>query len=539
MYLPPAPPHLAARLPAGAPRPGRVAWLLGLLALTATAAAPAAAQQAAAASIPASAALEARATLPLDSVVVSRGEVTVRGQRVPYTAHTGTMPVLDAQGGAVASLFYVYYQRSDVPDDARRPLFISFNGGPGSSSVWMHIGYTGPRRVIVDDEGNPVQPYGVEENPHSILDVADIVFVDPVNVGLSRPVEGSDASMFFGVNEDIRYLGRWIATFVARYDRWGSPKYLIGESYGTTRVSGLARELQNAQKMFLNGVILVSPTGLGIDRAGPVGAALALPHYTATAWYHGQLAPALQGRDLEDILPEVERFTVERYIPALVRGGFLDAAERQRMAEEVGRWAGVSTAFVEQNNLVLPIGHWRKELLRAQRLTVGRLDARYQGVDRDAAGVAYDYDPAMAAWNHAFTPAMNMYLRELGFRTDLEYITIGGPVQPWNREEDTTGDDLRRAMAENPWLHTLIQSGYYDGGTTYFDAKYTMWQIDPSGQLTDRLHFDAYRSGHMMYLRNEDLGTSNQDIREFIELSMPEAGSGAFWGRRVPAGGGG
>jgi carboxypeptidase C (cathepsin A) len=477
----------------------------------------------------------ARATIPLESAVTTQHTATIKGKRIPYRATAGTLPVYDQNGQPVAAVFYVYYERTDIQDKTRRPLSISFNGGPGSSSAWMHIGYTGPRRVWIDDEGNPVQPYGVRDNPESIIDATDIVFVDPVNVGFSRHVEGADRSQFFGVNQDVDYLGRWIELFVTRQGRWNSPKFLIGESYGTTRVSGLAQRLQSTHKIFLNGVILVSPTGLGIDRAGPVSAALTLPHYAATAWYHGQLAQDLQSKDLEAILPEVERFTVEEYIPALTRGGFLDEAKRREIARTVARYAGVSENFVLNNNLALPINHWRKELLRDQRLTVGRLDARYQGVDRDAAGISYDYDPAMSAWNHSFAPAINHYLREeLGYKTEIVYHLIGGPVQPWDRTNDRTGENLRRAMAENPYLKTMVQAGYYDGGTDYFSAKYTMWQIDPSGQLRDRFRFKLYRSGHMMYLRDEDLVTSNQDIREFIEWAVPPAGTPAYWGRRVP-----
>jgi carboxypeptidase C (cathepsin A) len=477
----------------------------------------------------------ARITIPLESAVTTQHTATIKGKRVPYKATAGTLPVYNIDGQPVASVFYVYYERTDVTDKARRPLSISFNGGPGSSSAWMHLGYTGPKRVRIDDEGNPVQPYGVRDNPESIIDVTDIVFVDPVNVGLSRPVEGADRSQFFGVNQDIDYLGRWIELFVTRQGRWNSPKFLIGESYGTTRVSGLSARLQSTHKMYLNGVILVSPTGLGIDRAGPVRDALTLPHYAATAWYHGQLAQDLQSKDLEAILPEVERFTIDEYIPALARGGFLGDAERRAVAGKVARYAGVSEGFVLNNNLAIPINHWRKELLRDQRLTVGRLDARYQGVDRDAAGISYDYDPAMSAWNHSFAPAINHYLREdLGYKTDLVYHLIGGPVQPWDRTNDRTGENLRRAMAENPYLKTMVQAGYYDGGTDYFSAKYTMWHIDPSGQLKDRFRFRLYRSGHMMYLRDEDLVTSNQDIRDFIEWATPAEGAPAHWGRRRP-----
>jgi carboxypeptidase C (cathepsin A) len=349
------------------------------------------------------------------------------------------------------------------------------------------------------------------------------VYVDPVNTGFSRIVNGADREQFFGVNEDIAYLAAWIDTFVSRQGRWTSPKFLIGESYGTTRVSGLAGQLQNAHWMYLNGVILVSPTGLGIDRDGPVGSALYLPHYTATAWYHGALDPELQARDLDELLPEVEAFTLETYLPALARIGSLEPAARTELAEQVGRWAGLSPEFVLSHNLAPPVSAFRKELLRDRGLTVGRLDARYRGVDRMDAGESYDYDPAMAAWNHSFAPAINEYLREeLGWKTDLRYWVFG-PVHPWNREGDETGENLRQAMAQNPFLHLMVQSGYYDGGTDYFSAKYTLWNMDPSGRLRDRIWHKGYRSGHMMYLRTEDLATSNQDIRDFIAWALERA----------------
>jgi len=345
-----------------------------------------------------------------------------------------------------------------------------------------------------------------------------------VNTGYSRALADVNTSQFFGVQDDIRYLAEWIRLFVTREDRWASPKYLIGESYGTTRVAGLARRLQGSHWMYLNGVILVSPTSMGAARGGPVGEALLLPHYAATAWYHEALDPGLQNQDLYGFLSDVEEFTVEEYIPALTRGGFLDPDRRQQIAETVARYSGTSVDFVENNNLALPIGRWRKELLRDRGLTVGRLDARYRGVDRDDGGISYDFDPALTAWNHSFTPAINMYLRqELEYHTNLQY-NIFGPVSPWERGSDNTAEDLRRAMAENPFLHTMIQAGYYDGGTDYFGAKYTMWRMDPSGRLQDRFRFETYRSGHMMYLRQEDLETSNEHIREFIRTSMPEEG---------------
>ncbi len=457
---------------------------------------------------------------PVDTAITSQHTVTIGGQQVPYSTTIGTQPVWGDDGEVTATMFYTYYQRTDVQDHTNRPLLISFNGGPGSGSLWMHIGYTGPVQLIIDDEGFPVQPFGVRDNPSSILDVGDIVFVNPVNVGFSRIVGDADRSQFFGVNEDIEYLARWIDAFVSRNDRWTSPKFLIGESYGTTRVAGLAARLQNAHWMYLNGVILVSPTGLGVDRQGPVDQALGLPNYTATAWYHDALEPGLQQRDLEDLLPEVEEFTVEEYIPALVRAGSLTPEGRQQIAAQVARYSGLSEQFVLDYSLAPDVGVFRKELLRDQGLTVGRLDARYRGVDRENAGETYDTDPALSAWNQAFAPAINHYLRDiLGWETDQQYYLFG-PVRPWNRDGDETGRQLQAAMSQNPFLKIFVQAGYYDGGTDYFSAKYTMWNMDPSGRLQDRMRFKAYRSGHMMYLRAEDIVTSNQDIRDFIAWAM-------------------
>ena len=466
--------------------------------------------------------------LPMDQTSVTESTVTVKGQRIPYSATTGTMPVYNSDNQKVASLFFVYYQRTDVRDKTTRPIVFSFNGGPGSASVWMHIGYTGPRFLKIDSEGNPIQPYGVEENPHSILDVADIVYIDPVNTGFSRILsEDAKREDFFGVNADIRYLADWINTFVSRYDLWRSPKFLKGESYGTTRVAGLARQLQNSHWMFFNGVILVSPTGLGIDRSGPVARANYLPYYAATAWYHKVLSPDLQQRTLEELLPEVEDYTINTLLPAMAMGGFLDPAKRDEIATQMSRYSGLDKEVILQHNLAVPTSFFWKELLRDQSLTVGRLDSRYRGIDRQDAGERYDHDPALTAWNHAFSPAINYYLREvLGFKTDLQY-NLFGPVHPWDRSGDTTGEDLRSAMAQNPYLHTMIQSGYFDGGTDYFNAKYTMWHMDPSGKIKDRLRFEGYHSGHMMYLRQEDLATSNEHIREFIRQAIPPAGTPA------------
>jgi carboxypeptidase C (cathepsin A) len=461
--------------------------------------------------------------LPADTIVTTKHRTTIKGQTVNYTAQCGTQPVFDENGKTIASLFYTYYTRDGIDDRSTRPLVISFNGGPGSASVWMHLAYTGPKILKVDDEGFPIQPYGVKENPYSILDVADIVFVNPVNTGYSRILDKEvKRETFFGVNADIDYLAEWINTFVTRNNRWTSPKYLIGESYGTTRVSGLALALQNRQWMYLNGVILVSPTELGIKRDGPVVAANRLPYFAAAAWYHDKLDKELQDKPLEELLAEVEKYTIEELIPVMAKGGFVAQQEREDAAAMMSKYAGISEDFILQNNLDVSTRSFWKELLRDRGYTVGRLDSRYLGLDRQQGGDSPDYNSELTSWLHSFTPAINYYLRqELNFKTDLKY-NMFGPVRPWDRSGDRTGENLRQAMAQNPYLNVMIQSGYFDGATSYFDAKYTMWQLDPSGKMKDRLSFKGYESGHMMYLRKEDLESSNEHIREFINQTFEE-----------------
>lgn len=456
-----------------------------------------------------------------DAAVTTSHSITIQGKKVAYKAIAGTMPVWDEEGKTIAGLFYTYYERTDVPK-ANRPLVISFNGGPGSASVWMHIGYTGPVLLNIDEEGYPVQPYGYTENANSILDVADIVYVDPVNTGYSRAV-GKDVpkSKFFGVNADIKYLADWINTFVTRYDRWGSPKYLIGESYGTTRVSGLALELQQAHWMYLNGVVLVSPTDLGIKRGTATGAALRLPYFAATAWYHKKLSAEYLQKDLEVFLAEVERFTMDQLLPAINKGSQLDEAAKKSIAQQMAAYSGLSQQVILQNNLDVSPGLFWKELLRNEGFTIGRLDSRYKGIDKRDGGERPDFNAELTAWLHAFTPPINMYLRnELNYKTDYPY-NVFGPVWPWDNNDDQTGENLRSAMAINPYLHLLVQSGYFDGACDYFNAKYTLWQMDPSGKLKDRIQWSGFRSGHMMYLRKEDLKTSTEQIRAFIKNAVP------------------
>ncbi len=462
-----------------------------------------------------------KAVLAPDSTVITRHTSVIRGASLPYTAYAGTLPVYNEEGSPIAGVFYTYYEREGIEDRTKRPLLISFNGGPGTASLWMEIGYTGPRLLQIDDEGNPIQPYGMRDNPYSLLDEADIVYVDPVNTGYSRKTgKEVPGSLFFGVNEDIKYLAQWISLFVTRYNRWKSPKFIIGESYGTTRVSGLALELQKTQFMYLNGVILVSPTTLGIDRPGPLAGALKTPYFAATAWYHKQLASEYEQKKIEDFLPEVENFTINELLPALARGGTLDKATRTAVAGKLAKYTGVDAMVYMANNLDVSSQQFWKELLRKQGHTIGRLDSRYLGLDKKNAGEISDYNPEQVEWNNAFSPAMNDYLKnELGYKTDLKYYVFG-PVRPWNQENNNTGNDLGDAMRQNPALHLLVQSGYFDGACDFFNAKYSMWQIDQGGNLQDRMEWAGYESGHMMYLRMKDRIKATEKLRAFIKSAI-------------------
>jgi len=465
-------------------------------------------------------------TIPVDTLVMTAHNTTVKGQNFSYSAETGTQPVWNKDGEPMATLFYTYYTRDNIKNRANRPLIISFNGGPGSASVWMHIAYTGPRILNIDEEGNPIQPYGFKANPNSIIDVADIVFVNPVNTGYSRMIPDSEGKMpdkklFFGINADIKYLAEWINTFVSRHNRWESPKYIIGESYGGTRVMGLSNELQSSQWMYLNGVILVSPADYKLYNTNqPVYSAINLPYFTAAAWYHKVLPAELQDKDLLEILPESEDYAINTLMPALAKGSTISNEERDKVAEQMAYYSGLSKKSILSHNLDVPTSFFWKELMRDKTgFTLGRLDSRYLGIDRKEAGTRPDYSPELTSWLHSFTPAINHYIKsELNFNTDVKY-NMFGDVYPWDRRNNETREELRMAMATNPYLKVLNQSGYYDGATTYFAAKYTLSQIDPSGKMKDRMTFKGYRSGHMMYLRNQDLIKANEDLRIFIKNS--------------------
>jgi carboxypeptidase C (cathepsin A) len=461
-----------------------------------------------------------------DELSTTRHTVTVDGETLVYDAVAGRMVMRSEDGDARAQLFSVSYLLTDVEDPASRPVTFVFNGGPGSSSVWLHLGAFGPRRVVMDDEGFPLPPpYTHVENEHSLLDLSDLVFIDPVTTGYSRAAEGVDDGDFHGVEQDVQSVGEFIRLWLTRNERWSSPVYLAGESYGTTRAAKLSRHLQGRHGIYLSGIVLVSSIlnfqTADFDPGNDLPAMLHLPTYAAIAWYHGRLESDLQQGGLRPLLDEVEAFVLGEYNVALAQGDDLPQADRERIAARVARYTGLTTEYVLQSNLRVRIGRFAKELMRDERRTVGRLDGRFQGMDADAAGEGYEFDPSMAAIDGPYTAVLNDYLRrELGFESDLPYEILTGRVHPWdygsarNRYLDVA-PDLRRAMTENRALRVYVANGYYDLATPYFATEYTFSHLGLEPELRGNVSMGWFEAGHMMYIDLSSLAQLKADIAAF------------------------
>ncbi len=461
---------------------------------------------------------------------ITRSSVVIDGQTVEYSARAGTLPLADADGKTLANVFYISYTKEGVTDLSERPLLFSFNGGPGSASIWMHIGLLGPRRVELGDGGGVhrdhsparlIPPAAMIDNAYSMLDVADLVFIDPVSTGYSRALPGVDAGQFHGFAEDIAAVAQFIRLYVSRNERWDSPKFIIGESYGTRRAAGLSAALQGRMGMDLNGLILVSAGSMG-EQFGDFGIlryAINIPHAAATAWYHRKLPEDLQARSLREFLDEVEAFALNEYALALLRGNKLTEQERADIVARVARYTGLSEAYVDAIHFRIDLNRFRKELLRTEGLTVGRLDSRFTGNDYDSGGETYEYDASMAAIRGPFTQTFNAYVRgELGYRSDLDYA-VSGNVRPWNEPPPGMNllETLRSSMAQNPHLHVMIADGYYD--KLYFWPEFTFSQFDFSG-LRDRVAIETYESGHMMYIDEPSLAKMKADMAAFVARAL-------------------
>lgn len=481
---------------------------------------------------------EFKAEFPKEASSETKHTIEIAGKTIAYTATAGTIVLKEENGRPKASVFYIAYAR-DGADPATRPVTFSFNGGPGSSSVWLHMGLLGPKRVKLKDDGTAYPPpYPYEDNAYSMLDTTDLVFIDPISTGYSRAVPGEDPKQYFGVKEDIESVGDFIRLYTTRHKRWSSPKYLIGESYGTTRAAGLVGYLQDHDGMYFNGVILVSVAidfaTLDFTPGNELPFFLYVPTYATTAWYHKKLPADLQQLDVKSVADQARAFAINEYGPALLKGDQLSDEQKNSVAEKLARFTGLSPSYIKSANLRISDNRFYKELQRDRRLITGRLDSRFTGFDVDAAGEQPEYDPAMASIMGEFTGAFNDYVRrELKFeQNDVSYATFSHQIQDWNVEPQfkgrhiNTGDDLRRAMNENPALRIFVANGYYDLATPFCATEYTFSHLGLEPQLRKNVSLHYYEGGHMMYIVKPSLVQLKTDLSKFYQPQETLTGNG-------------
>ncbi len=461
------------------------------------------------------------------TTTTTKNSVTIGGKKIDYTTNTGYLFLKNDTGKTIAKVFFTYYKK-DGEESGKRPLTFTFNGGPGSSSVWLHMGGLGPKRVVLNDEGVSVgPPYQYINNEYSWLDKTDLVFIDPVSTGYSRAAPGESPKQFHGYVEDISSMGSFIRHFLARYERWGSPKFLAGESYGTTRAAGLSKFLQDRYRIYLNGIFLISAVlNFGTNDyyvGNDLPRALYIPSYTAAAWYHKKLAPALQA-DLQKALKESEEFALGAYATALLKGGWMSVAEKEAVAEKMSYYTGLSKEYILQSNLRVEENKFYKELRRKDGLTIGRLDARFTGRDIDDVGESNSFDPSFSNIDGPFTATINDYFqKDLNFKEEAGY-NIFGDVGPWNYNNVqnqflNVAESLRDAMAKNPALKVYVGFGYYDFATPYFTAKYDIEHMFLRPEQRKNVHSYFYESGHMYYIHKPSLIKFKKDVDDFFELS--------------------
>lgn len=461
------------------------------------------------------------------NVVMAKNSVTIGGKKIDYTSFTGYLDLKNDTGKLIAKVFFTYY-RKDGEEAGKRPICFTFNGGPGSSSVWLHMGGVGPKRVLLNDDGSTTAPpYKYINNEYSWLDKTDLVFIDPVSTGFSRAAPGENPKQFHGYNEDISSVGSFIRHFLSRYERWGSPKYLAGESYGTTRAAGLSKFLEDNYRIYLNGIFLISAVlNFGTNDyyvGNDLPRALYIPSYTAAAWYHKKLAPELQA-DLKKTLKESETFALGEYASALLKGGWMSDAEKDKIAEKMSYYTGLSKEYCLQANLRVDENRFYKELRRKDGLTIGRLDARFTGRDIDDAGETVSFDPSFVNIDAPFTATINDYFeKELNFKEEKGY-DIFGPVRPWNYNNVqnqflNVAESLRDAMAKNPHLKVYVGCGYYDFATPYFIAQYDVEHMFLRKELRPNVKFHFYEGGHMYYIHKPSLVQFKKDVDDFFDWS--------------------
>lgn len=461
--------------------------------------------------------------------VVTEHAIKIKGQLLKYRATTGYMEMKDESDKQQALIFYIAYTKTGA-DKKNRPVTFTFNGGPGSSAVWLHMGGLGPKRVKMSDDGLLLPPpYRYLDNENTWLEFTDLVFIDPVSTGYSRPAPGVKKQKFHGVREDVESVGDFIRLYMTQNERWLSPKFICGESYGTTRAAGLSGFLQERYGIFIKGIVFVSSVlhfqNSRFRPGNDLPYALFLPTYTASAWYHKKLPPKYQA-DLRATLKEVEQWALTDYLVALARGDKLPLDERKAVIDKLASYTGLSKEYIDNTNLRIVIYRFVNELLRSEKQMVGRLDSRFKTEVRDAASEFFEFDPSMSAIDGPFAAVINHYVRtDLNYKNDLHYEWITDQVRPWNMNtrgggEVNVAETLRSAMSQNKYLQVMVACGYYDLATPYFAAEYTFNHLGLAPSLMKNIRFTYYESGHMMYIHKPSLEKLRDDAFKFYQKAV-------------------
>jgi carboxypeptidase C (cathepsin A) len=479
----------------------------------------------------ASPAADARKEAAEQPPVVTHHEVKVGGKTLRYTTTTGMMPLKNVDTGEVeAHIFYMAYTL-DGQSAEHRPLTFSFNGGPGSASVWLHLGAIGPKRVRMQPDGMmPPPPYQLIDNEYTWLDQTDLVFIDPVGTGYSRAVKRDQTRKFLGLRGDIESVGEFIRLYLGRYERWSSPLFLVGESYGTTRAAGLSGYLVEHGIAF-NGIMLISSILNFQTTDGAPGNdlpfVLFLPTYSCAAWYHKKLAPEYE-QNFDKLRAEVEQWAAGPYAEALAKGDRLTPQERQDVIDHLSRYTGLSKTYIDESNLRIDESHFTKELLRDKKQTIGRLDSRFTGTSRSAVAETASFDPSMSAIRPPYTAMFNQYVRsELGYKSDLEYYILGGGFRfdewDWGIQRGgfpDTAQALKDAFDKNPFMKLFIGSGYFDLATPYFATQYTLNHMSLDAAQHGKVTLGYYGAGHMMYIQDSSLAELKKDVGAFMQGAL-------------------
>ncbi len=454
---------------------------------------------------------------------ITHHTVSVNGKTIPYTATAGYLPVKDSKRKIIAHIFYIAYTKDDVKDEHNRPVTFTFNGGPGSASVWIHMGAVGPRRVALDDKGvSPAPPYHLVDNGNTWLDQTDLVFIDPIPTGYSRAKPGEDMQQFHGYENDLKSIGDFIRLYTTKYNRWSSPKFILGESYGTTRAAGLSGYLQDNYNMYLNGIILVSSVlnfqTISFASGNDQPYIFFLPTYATTAWYHKKLGPDLESKTVEQVAKEVKTFAEGEYAHALLEGTSISEQGKSQIIDRLHKYTSLPKAYIRRANMRIPAFQFFKVLLRDSGKVIGRYDSRFTGDDVNPLSNYSQYDPSDANISGSFVGAFNEYIRnELDFKTDVNYAAMAR-VWPWKYPENrylNVAPTLHKAMIKNKYLNSWVVCGYYDLATPFAAAEYVVDHMDLNPDQKDRMQVTFYKAGHMVYISKNTISKLHQDAVRF------------------------